>query len=532
MCSLIQEASPINNIETISNFRRQRESYSCLLDTEIFQILANIYIHYEPHDKYLVLKGRIEYSKFFLDSLIKLAHRFFQNPSNEDLDCCQINITPLDNLADDDIHSNLEPVTVKTRTTAFSPLHSEETSAISTEEIMDYENKYIAEHISLASFYINRDWKIWRLPHDYEHEKLCEGNYSVIYKILDISEGKWLALRLLPESISKKFGPNANTLVSHRFAVIRDLYQESQKSGFIPLQEPPLTTIDLQITPSKIVRGLVEDYFPHGDLHQLMVSKRYGKISLIERLTFCKDLADHFHQLVKLGIYHPDIKPENFLLKKIAKGRYRIYIGDYVDCLRFNKILMAFKTALEYSATTQFHVEYFKALKYIHTKSYMHTKDWSMIKNMFKELQNIFSHPGKGGKNTKEFELCMQTLEEVAIKHQIFALGNTFYQILCAKSPYATKGPAAELYRGENESQIYPTSKPHLARAIFILSPKSKPHIEKITNFVLSMLANQYSDRPNFATVCQEFESYITGITALQSPPVESDPQSKGQNVG
>lgn len=520
MCLPIHEVSPVDQMEPFAHLASEKERKSSILENKIlFQILAKIYSHYEYNETYLLLKGRIEYSKTTLLSIVKLADQFFQNSSNKDQDCCQINISPLDDIA---AYPSNTPVTIKSRATLYSLDPKDQAPVCTTDEVASYENIYIAEHISRATFYIHRDWKIWRLPSDFEKEKLFEGNHSDVYKIFDLSEGQWLILKVLGKRLAEHLGPNANERVSHRFRVIHDIFQEAQGGEEeIPLQEPPFALIDMRQAHSKIVRGIVENYYADGDLFNLMTSKQYSGISLLARLIFCKNLANYFSQLTGLGIYHPDIKPENVLIKTVGEV-HQLFIGDYLDSLRFEKLFRISRAVLKLSEMNQEnvdginpqHVKLIQSLNYLHTRSYMHTRDWKTIQKTIEAIKAIFKQTGSGSSNrVEQFEAHAQVFADVAVKHQIFALGCTFIQILCQRMPYSNHEKMIKFYPGEAENPIHPHIKFYLVREMLKLSPHSTPLVKKVTAFVLSMLAADYLDRPDFDTVVEMFDSSIAELT-------------------
>lgn len=500
------------------------------IDDRISQIIAGIYTLYEPHPEYLVLKRRMLLLKTTLEKIVKRTGEYFQNPINQDCACCQIDMRPLDDI---DKAIETQPFVMRTKTSIFCPNPSEEDNPSNTEEVESFQNKLEAKRHTSISFYVNRQWKIWRLPHKNQKEKIFESSYNVIYKIFNISEGKWDVLKILPQPLSDKLGPDADATLLRRFQVLNAMYKEVQVHENIQLQEPPFTSIYMRLASPKPVLGLVENYYPDGDLFKLISSPNYSNIPLITRLIFCCELTKSFHQLIKLGIYHPDIKTENILIQKTALGSYQLAIGDYVDCLKLMQIFDKFKTILDKPKIPLEDADYIKTLRYVHTKSYTHKNDIDKILYFLRwRVLDIFRIAGEDPlKRSEKFEKYKKDFAEIVQKHQIFALGISFYQILIGSySPYPEEIGPETFYCGESDKKLIPSSLNYLSKGMQIQSPHSKPVLmEKISQFVITMLDDDFRNRPNFETVCMEFEKYVADL--LESPSPKKIPISKHLEV-
>lgn len=517
---ITQDTLPLLHEESFAHPPCKEQTEMSAIDHRVNQIIDHIQIHYEPHAECLVLRGKIALLKTTLAKIVKLADCYFRNPFNRNLNCCQINMFPLD-----DIHgaSNRTPFIIKTRMSVFNPNDSDQGSHCVEEDVENFQNKALAEHLSSTSFYVSRDWNIWRLPHDNREEKLFEGTNNVVYKILNISEAQFFILKMLPQPLSDSLGSEADATMCHRFQVLNDLYKEVQSHNrMIPLQEPPFAVMDMRLPPFRLVKGLVENFFPEGDLFDLIKGRKHRKIPLISRLNFCHELANYFRQLVEdLGIYHTDIKTENILVKKTAKNTYELFIGDYADCIKFEPIFDKFEQILKHFAITPEDADYIHSLRYIHTRTYTHRNDIDKLLHLLhKGIKDIFRVAGTNHpKRLEEFRLYKNRLVELAVKHQIFALGISFFQILIGPySPYSEVGPTRTLYCGEGRNQLFPSSLNHLSKRMQLQSPHSVPLIDKIAQFVMTMLEDDFQKRPDFATVCREFEMFAAALSESPSP--------------
>ncbi len=138
-------------------------------------------------------------------------------------------------------------------------------------------------------------------------DELGEGATATVYKVLNIAEGKFQALKQLKN-------PEVAELKDSMFQEITALQHlsEQNKKKHPYFQSAPTCSFDIKATDSNpAIAGTLGELYPGQSLLQWLK----GSHPPAERIEMCRKLITAVHLLLsELKICHPDLKPENFVL--------------------------------------------------------------------------------------------------------------------------------------------------------------------------------------------------------------------------
>lgn len=292
-----------------------------------------------------------------------------------------------------------------------------------------------------------------------QRTQVGEGSDGIVFKILDVTAGRFVALKKLhkesskadleketssdkEERLKKVAGFQKEVAVMKRITT-----REAEEYHYFEYRDPAKeTNIPVMISP-----------LAQGDLSQFIT-----QLTAAERLDCCDQLLSELQSLASLNYFFGDLKDSNLLVSSInGRKTYRLCdVGSVQDLTQ---------------STPDFHSLY--------TPRFMHNEDY-LLRGKFRTLP----------KPTTE---QVQEARKLAYALDIFALGTLFYQVLMGESsfPYERATIGKKFQIGDENS-----AKTNLL---------AKGYPEGLCSLVESMTERDYRKRPSIEKIRQKLNTFL-----------------------
>ena len=147
---------------------------------------------------------------------------------------------------------------------------------------------------------------------NYENkEKLGEGGFGKVYKVLNKEDGKYYAMKIISDKKCLKINLNILESINHD-NIVKYYHSFTEKDNSFEQEE-------------KLY--IIMEYCEHGDLRKFIETHKKNKnlINQIIILNIILDICNGLKEIHSKNIIHRDLKPENIFIGK----DYKIKIGDF-----------------------------------------------------------------------------------------------------------------------------------------------------------------------------------------------------------